>query len=90
MYLTEYRVSRNEMWCAADYDNYICHICAKGDLDSNINISVINKTSNFHEIAQNFTYSPKIAFEKYNKNLMEKLLNAINFMSGTCKESNLE
>ena len=43
------------MWCAADNDSYMCHICAKGFLDSNLNQSVIDKISNFHEIAQNFT-----------------------------------
>ena len=26
---------RNKMWCAADNHNYLCHICAKGLLDSN-------------------------------------------------------
>ena len=38
----------------ADIHNYMCHICAKGFLDSNINQEVINKISNFHEIAPNF------------------------------------
>ena len=48
------------MWCAADNHNYICHICAKGFLDSNFNKAVIDKISNFHEIAPNFTYSLKL------------------------------
>ena len=26
------------MWCAADNHNYMCHICAKGVLDSNFGI----------------------------------------------------
>ena len=29
MHLTENRLSRNETWCAADNDNYMCHICEK-------------------------------------------------------------
>ena len=37
----------------------MCHICAKGFLDSNFNEAVIDKISNFQEIAQNFTYSQK-------------------------------
>ena len=48
------------MWCAADNHNYMCHICAKGFLDSNLNEAVIDKMSNFHEIAPNFTYPHKI------------------------------
>ena len=37
IYLTENRLCRNEMWCAADNNNYMCQICAKGFLDSNFN-----------------------------------------------------
>ena len=50
------------MWCAADNYSYTCHICAKGFLDSNFNQAVIDKISNFHEIAPNFTYSQKSYF----------------------------
>ena len=32
--LTENQLSRNEMLCAADNHNNMCHICAKGFLDS--------------------------------------------------------
>ena len=35
LYLTENRLSRNEMWCATDIHNNMCHICAKGFLVSN-------------------------------------------------------
>ena len=45
------------MCCAADDHNYICHICAKEFLHPNFNEAVIYKISNFHEIAQNYTYS---------------------------------
>ena len=37
LYLTENLPSRNEMLCAADNHNNMCHICAKGFLDSNFN-----------------------------------------------------
>ena len=35
------------MWCAADNQNYMCHICAKGFLESNFNEAVIEKNVNF-------------------------------------------
>ena len=38
---------------AADNHNYMCHIWAKGFLDSNFNQVVIDKISNFQEIAPN-------------------------------------
>ena len=47
------------MWCVADNKNYMCHICAKGFLDSNFNLAVIDKISIFHKIAPNFTFSQK-------------------------------
>ena len=55
MYLTENRLSRNEMWCAADNHNFMCHICAKGILDSNFNQAGIDKITKFQEIAPNLT-----------------------------------
>ena len=51
------------MWCATDNHNYMCHICAKGVLDSNFNQAVMDKISNINEIAPNFTYSQKIIFQ---------------------------
>ena len=42
--------------CDTYNHNYMCHICAKGYLDSNLNKAVIDKVSNFNEIAPNFTY----------------------------------
>ena len=53
------QLSKNEMWCATDNYSNTCHTCAKGFLDSNFNKVVINKISNFHKIAPNFTYSQK-------------------------------
>ena len=51
MYSPEYSLSKNEMWCAADNHNYVCHICAKEQ--------IIDKISNFHEIDPTFTNSQK-------------------------------
>ena len=56
MYLTENRLSRNEMRCAADNHNFMCHICAKGFLNSNFNEAVIDKISIFQKTAPNFTF----------------------------------
>ena len=38
MYLTENRLGKNEIWCAADNHNCMCHVCAK-ELSKNINFS---------------------------------------------------
>ena len=87
LYLTETQLSRNEIRCAANIHNYMCHICAKGFLDLNFNQAVLDKIPNFHEIAPNFTYSQKffIFFLKYNWNLTNFF--HINFMAGTWEES---
>ena len=47
------------MRCVADNHNYMRHIWAKGFLDSNVDEAVIDKISNYHEIAPNFTHSQK-------------------------------
>ena len=52
--LTENRLRRNKIWYVEDNHNHMCHICAKGFLDSNFNQAVIDKISIFHEIAPNF------------------------------------
>ena len=57
LYLTENRFTTNEMWCAVVNHSYICHICAKGFLNTNFTKAGIDKISIFHEIAPNFTYS---------------------------------
>ena len=49
LYLTENRLSRNEMWYAADNHNHKCLIKA-----------VIYKISNFQEIAPHFTNLQKL------------------------------
>ena len=56
-------------------------------LDSNFNQAVIDKISNFHEVAPNFTYSRKLQSLKYNWNfLLDQLFPQNNFRAGTCKE----
>ena len=60
--LTENRLSWNEMCCALDNHNKMCHTCAKEFLDSNFNQAIIDKISSFHKIATNFTYSQKLLF----------------------------
>ena len=47
------------MWCAGDNHNNMCHMCEKEFLDSNFNKAVIDKISNFHEIASKSTYWKK-------------------------------
>ena len=74
-YLTENWLSRNEIWFPADNHNYMCYICAKGFLDSNFNLAVVDKISNFHEIAAHFAYSQKSYFvKKYNWNFLDQHL----------------
>ena len=43
------------MWCAEDDYSYRRHICAKGFLDSNFDLAVLDKMSIFHEIGPNLT-----------------------------------
>ena len=43
------------MCCVSDNHNYMCHTCAKEFLNSGVNQAVIDKISNFHDIAPNFT-----------------------------------
>ena len=38
LYLIENWLSRNEIWCAADINNNMCHIGAKEFLDSNFKL----------------------------------------------------
>ena len=44
-YLTENRLSKNKMWCAADNRNDTCYTDANIFLDSNFSDAVINKVS---------------------------------------------
>ena len=79
LYLTENRLSWNEMCCASNNHNYICHTCAKEFLNSTFNLAVIDKISNFNEIAPNFTFSQKSQFFKYICNFLDQLLHLYKF-----------
>ena len=67
------------MRCTAGNYNYMCHTCVKEFLDSNFNLAVIDKISNFHEIAPNFTYSQNSLFFKYICNFLDQLLHPYKF-----------
>ena len=59
MYLSENRLGKNEIWCAENNHSYMSRVCAKGFLDSNFNLAVIDKISFFQEIDPNYTNSQK-------------------------------
>ena len=87
LYLTENQLGRNKIWCAEDHHSYMCHICAKGFLDVNFNLAVIDKISIFHEIALNFTYSQKIIIlDSVIGTFWTNCFYSINFLVGTCKQ----
>ena len=79
MYLTENRLSWNEIWCSSHNNNYMCHTCAKEVLNSSFNLAVIDKISNFHDIAPNFTFLQISWFLKYICNFLDQLLCPIYF-----------
>ena len=62
LYLTKNRFERNEIWFAEDDHSFMCHICAKGFLNSNFNEAVIDKISVLTKLPQNFTFSQKSQF----------------------------
>ena len=87
LYLTENRSKRNKIWFAEDNHSYVCHICAKGFLDSNFNQAAIDKISIF------FTKLPQISHIRKNHNFSSIIgtfqtncFYPINFMAGTCEE----
>ena len=49
------------MWCAVDNHNYVCHICAKGFLNSNL--------SNYLQNTNFFTKLPQISHTHKNRSL---------------------
>ena len=79
LYLTENRLSWNELCCASDNRNYMCHTCAKEFSNSSFNKVVIDKISNFQDIAPNFTFSQKWLFFKYICNFLDQLLHPYKF-----------
>ena len=69
------------MCCASDNHSYMCHTFSKGFLNSSFNQVVIDKMSNFHDIAPNFTFSQK-SFFKYICNFLDQLLHPYKFHGG--------
>ena len=57
-----------------DNNDYMCHPCSKGFLNSNLNEAIIDKLLIFNEIAPNFTYSQKSQFFKDNWTFLDQLL----------------
>ena len=62
LYLTENQLSWNEMWCASDNHNYMCHTCAKEFL----NLSLIK--SSYWQNINFFTILPQISHFHKNRN----------------------
>ena len=58
VYLTENRLSGNQMWCVADNHNHMCNICAKGFFDLNFTKQLLTKYI-FTKLPQICTYSQK-------------------------------
>ena len=52
LYLTENWLGWNEMCCAADNHNYMCHTCAKDILDSNSIKQLLTKYQIFTKLPQ--------------------------------------
>ena len=54
------------MCCASDNHRHMCHTCAIEFLNSNFNEAVIDKISNFHDIAPKFYIFTKfVIFQVY-------------------------
>ena len=68
----------------ADIHNNTCHICAKGCLDSNFDLAVIDKMSNFLKIAPNFTFLQNSSFLSIIIIFWTYCFYPINFIVGTC------
>ena len=64
------------MCCTSDNHNYMCHMCAKEFFKIQ---AVIDKISNFHDIASNFTFSQISEFFKYFCNFLDQLLHPYKF-----------
>ena len=76
-------------WCAADNDNYMCRVCAKGFLNLNFNWAVIDKNIKFSQNCPKFHILTKIIIFKYTWTFLDHLLlpyYPIKFMAGACKE----
>ena len=86
LYWTKNRLSRNEMWCAADNYNYMCHPCAKRFLDSNLNEAVIDKIPIFTKLSQISHIRKNHNFSSLIGRFYTNCFYPINFMAGICEE----
>ena len=85
--LTENRLSWNEMCCASDNHNYMCHTCAKEFSNLSFNKAVIDKNINFSRYCSKFhifTYFRN--FSSIFATFYTKCFYPINFMALTCQE----
>ena len=71
LYLTENRLSRNEMWCASDNDNNMCHICAKNFWIQTLSKELFPKYQFLRKLPQ-ISYIHKMVIFKYNWNFWKK------------------
>ena len=67
------------MCYTSDNHDYMCHTGAKEFLNSSFNWAVIDKISDFHDFAPNFTISQISKFFKYFCNFLDQLLHPYKF-----------
>ena len=87
LYLIENRLSWNEMCCASDNHNDMCHTCAKEFLNFDLQLS------NYWQNIDIFTILPQISHFHKNRNFSSIFATfetncfiPINFMVGACQE----
>ena len=87
LYLTENWLSSNEMCCAADNHNYMCHTCAKELLDLNLKIKqLLTKYRIFMKLPQIPHIHINRNFSSIFATFQTNCFIPINFMAGTCQE----
>ena len=64
LYLTENRSSWNEIWCASDNSNYMCHICAKEIFRFELQLSSYWQNIKFSRYCPKFHIFTKIVIFK--------------------------
>ena len=82
LYLTENRLSWNEMFCASDNHNYMCHTCAKEFLNSSFELSSYWQNIKFSRYCPKFHIFTKIVIFKYICNFLDQLLLPYKFYGG--------
>ena len=79
MYLTEKRLSWNEMCCASDNHNYMCHTCAKEFLNSELQISSYWQNIKISRNRPKFHIFTWFVIFKYICNFLDQLLHPDKF-----------